>query len=250
MKQFTFSILLCLPWVLHGVLPVQAPERSFSQRQVSSQKTYREQMPNVFIDAAVKKSGLETAEFDTNIYHLLSHGRPGELLIDGEWKNAGQIAAFLRTVTPNIPTQIHHLNIYGCEFGKGRKGQEAVEYLESTLGLSISASDDITGKGGDWVLEIGKPWAGNGSLSSYTYSLQYGPSDDFDGDGVINSADIDDDNDGAPDDTENGCVVQTLIKSGIFALFECIVCGHSGTTKRSLPQECTCKQSRTAAHQT
>jgi len=40
-------------------------------------------------------------------------------------------------------------------------------------------------------------------LSSGIVSAQTGPNDDFDGDGVINSIDIDDDNDGVPDATES-----------------------------------------------
>lgn len=41
-------------------------------------------------------------------------------------------------------------------------------------------------------------------LTSFSFiSAQYGPTDDFDGDGIINSVDIDDDNDGIPDAVES-----------------------------------------------
>uniref|UniRef100_UPI0029310868 Ig-like domain-containing protein n=1 Tax=Pedobacter gandavensis TaxID=2679963 RepID=UPI0029310868 len=40
-------------------------------------------------------------------------------------------------------------------------------------------------------------------LKTYIGSFRYGPTDDFDGDGVINQDDIDDDNDGVPDAVES-----------------------------------------------
>ena len=42
-------------------------------------------------------------------------------------------------------------------------------------------------------------------ISNYTLQAQFGPNDDFDGDLIINSIDIDDDNDGILDDDENTC---------------------------------------------
>lgn len=41
------------------------------------------------------------------------------------------------------------------------------------------------------------------SASFNLISAQTGPGDDFDGDGIINSIDIDDDNDGVPDAVES-----------------------------------------------
>jgi predicted ThiF/HesA family dinucleotide-utilizing enzyme len=66
-----------------------------------------------------------------------------------------------------------HLNIYGCEFAKGYKGLEAVKYLEKELGISVAASTNITGKGGDWNLEVGQSIA-TISLPNYNGNLQYG----------------------------------------------------------------------------
>ncbi len=87
-------------------------------------------------------------------YHLFSHGRPGQLLLDDEWKHPNQIADWLKN--SNLSKDVTHLNLYGCEFAKGEKGKAAVKYLEEVLALSIAASDDITGIDGDWELEIGK----------------------------------------------------------------------------------------------
>jgi hypothetical protein len=67
-----------------------------------------------------------------------------------------------------------HLNIYGCEFAKEAKGQAAVAYLEKELGITVAASTNITGRDGDWTLEIGQPLAAI-SLPNYRGNLQTTP---------------------------------------------------------------------------
>lgn len=128
-------------------------------------------MQNEFIDQNVKD--LEKFlhfEKNKNVYQLFTHGRPGELLINNEWKNAEQIVAFLK---PQLSNEITHINIYGCEFAKGEIGLSAVNELQAKLGISIAASNNITGKDGDWQLEVGQPKALI-SLPNYKSNLQYG----------------------------------------------------------------------------
>ena len=101
--------------------------------------------------------------------HLFSHGKSGQLLLEGEWKNAKQIVAWLKKDFKI--QQKKQLNVYGCEFAKGEKGKAAVQYLEEALGIWVAASDDITGIGGDWELEVGYS-AGNLVVENYAYNLQ------------------------------------------------------------------------------
>ena len=70
-----------------------------------------------------------------------------------------------------LQKKFNHINIYGCEFAKGLEGQKAVTYLEKTLKKSVSASNNITGKDGDWILEVGKI-ENPVSLNNYNYNLQ------------------------------------------------------------------------------
>jgi hypothetical protein len=109
-----------------------------------------------------------------NTFHLFSHGRPSELFINGEWKNAFQIVAFLKPQIINSKSSVENLNIYGCEFAKGEKGTAAVKYLEKELGIIIAASNNITGKGGDWNLEVGEA-VNVISLENYDGNLQACP---------------------------------------------------------------------------
>ncbi|MCP3888069.1 MAG: DUF4347 domain-containing protein, partial [Desulfobulbaceae bacterium] len=157
---------------------------------------FSQNQKNYFVDQSLNgRQALQKAaqqHSGQNAFQLFSHGRPGELLINGQWLNAKQIADWL-TNEQGIQSTLQQLNIYGCNFAKGAKGREAVAYLEKTLGISIAASDDITGKDGDWELEIGN--AQNAlALNYYPYALV-----DTDGDGVEDPADLDDDNDGILD---------------------------------------------------
>ncbi|MBI1225087.1 MAG: DUF4347 domain-containing protein [Bacteroidetes bacterium] len=127
----------------------------------------------VYVDEAINApSSILTAVQQVNgckeIFHLFSHGRPGELYLNGEWKTAEKIAAFIK---PLLARDFKHLNIYGCEFAKGEKGKEAVSYLEMALGISVAASDDITGKDGDWDLEVGSAKTTE-VFADYAYNLQ------------------------------------------------------------------------------
>ncbi len=124
-------------------------------------------------------------------YHLFSHGRPGELYINGKWLNAFELAIWLQSKV-NV-SKITYINIYGCNFGKGAKGSKAVAHLQKSLGILVAASDDITGKSGDWELEVGQALT-TILIPDYPFNLQ-----DSDNDGIPNITDLDDDNDGILD---------------------------------------------------
>ncbi|MGC4035743.1 MAG: DUF4347 domain-containing protein [Chitinophagaceae bacterium] len=148
-------------------IPLLALSITFVQLNVNAATITPRDSGSCFIDTSVKGFPL-SLPVETGVFQLISHGRPGELLIEGQWKNAKQIAEFL---TSRLTPYISHLNIYGCEFAKGEKGMTAVQYLQQRLHVVIGASINITGKGGDWQLEVGN----NVSVLSfpgYTGSLQ------------------------------------------------------------------------------
>ncbi len=121
----------------------------------------------LFIDAQIQNPNQifkAYSEYHCDGFHLFTHGKSGQLLIDGDWKNAQQIAKWLQCHYDLRPQS--KLNIYGCEFAKGEKGEEAVAYLENILDVSVSASNDVTGTDGDWELEIGQT---NNSIIIHNY---------------------------------------------------------------------------------
>lgn len=121
----------------------------------------------IFIDSSVSRLTVQTGSINSNIFHLFSHGRSGELFIDNHWMDAVEIAEKFK----NQIEDKKELYIYGCNFAKGEKGLQAVAYLEKKLNISISASNNITGIDGDWTLEVG---SGKNSLAvnSFKGNLQ------------------------------------------------------------------------------
>ena len=118
---------------------------------------------NTFVDRDVKHLDFEVT--DDTVFHLISHGRSGELLIEGKWLDAEGLVAWFQST--DLLSNSKYLNIYGCEFGFGAKGAAAIQLLESHLAMTIAASDDITGVDGDWELEIG---TSQSSMHSIRYS--------------------------------------------------------------------------------
>jgi hypothetical protein len=109
----------------------------------------------VYVDSDVKNFP-DVCNTAHNVIQFISHGQPGQLLIDGRWMNAIQIVEFIKPMIHNKERTIDHINIYGCNFAQGNIGTDAVKILENELGISIAASTNITGKDGDWELEFGK----------------------------------------------------------------------------------------------
>lgn len=140
-----------------------------------TQKVNGQNQNNYYLDHDIRESQTllkYLSEFPSkNTFQLFSHGRAGQLLIDGQWKSAKEISTWLK---PKLNSDISHINIYGCEFAKGVTGKHAIMYLEKELGISVSASTNETGNGGDWTLEIGTSIDQINALD-YSYSLQLTP---------------------------------------------------------------------------
>ncbi|WP_150546764.1 DUF4347 domain-containing protein, partial [Mesonia oceanica] len=165
-----------------------------------------------FIDASLPEPELLAAALpkDEAIFELFSHGRPGALLIAGNWLDAPALKDWLQE--NRLLQGKTQLNIYGCNFAQGEKGRAAVQYLKDELGICIAASTNITGKDGDWVLEVGNK---NLVIDTYAYNLQCtGPDGDCDGDGIPDEVDLDNDNDGILDSVECGFCADPFVNGG------------------------------------
>lgn len=91
--------------------------------------------------------------------HILAHGAEGHLSLGDSLLDAGSIAGEHAAALAAIGATLSEdgdILIYGCNFGAGETGEEAMLALaEATMG-DIAASDDLTGAaelGGDWELE-------------------------------------------------------------------------------------------------
>ncbi|MEP0942435.1 MAG: Ig-like domain-containing protein [Rhizobiaceae bacterium] len=91
--------------------------------------------------------------------HLITHGDEGIIQFGQQSFDAQTLANDYQDELAQIGTALAvdgDLLIYGCDFGAGTKGQEAVNLLSQLTGADVAGSDDPTGHlslGGDWELE-------------------------------------------------------------------------------------------------
>jgi hypothetical protein len=142
---------------------------SISQKSCSDTST----ISSTYIDTSLPdKEVLQSAvENGDNTLHLFSHGRPGELFINGKWLQKEAIALFVNSNFSKRTVHDSQLNIYGCNFAQGEKGKNTIIYLEKATGLKIAASTNITGADGDWDLEVGCS-VSSLEVKNYAYNLQ------------------------------------------------------------------------------
>ncbi|MCP4486732.1 MAG: DUF4347 domain-containing protein, partial [Gammaproteobacteria bacterium] len=92
--------------------------------------------------------------------HLIAEGNAAELHLGDSFLTQesinNQYADLFTGIRANL-SENADLLIYGCNFGQGAEGLQAVESLAALTGADIAASDDRTGhtsEYGDWVLEV------------------------------------------------------------------------------------------------
>jgi|GEM_PF-1779511 len=122
--------------------------------------------------------------------HIVSHANAGELQLNGlnidqkgmeDW---GLYDHLNKSVSAN-----GDVLFYGCELGKGAKGEAFLRTIQGNTNLDIAASNDKTGNielGGDWDLELtmgnieAKPLAESIAMKDFTEILQFTGTIQFD----------------------------------------------------------------------
>jgi len=155
-----------------GAIPTEA--ETVSAPNASNNATFA---GTYFVDASVsdKQTILdalcESGTSSTKTFQLFTHGKPGQLLINGKWLNKEEIVNFINQNQAVYGQQLTAINIYGCNFANGIIGQQALAYIQNATGLKVAASNNITGKDGDWDLELGNPTHPL-KITNYGYNLQ------------------------------------------------------------------------------
>lgn len=115
--------------------------------------------------------------------HLFSHANAGELLLGNTQINSEALAnhaAFAKVVNSTMKVGGDFL-LYGCELGKGEKGDEFLEIIKNNTHADVAASNNLTGNtqnNGDWNLEVQKgnietqPLANSIAMKDFTEVLQ------------------------------------------------------------------------------
>ena len=87
--------------------------------------------------------------------HLISHGDAGTLYLGNSivsQENLADYADLLGRIGSAF-TPEGDILLYGCNVAEGTVGQAFIQQLAEMTGTEVAASDDVTGLGGDWVLE-------------------------------------------------------------------------------------------------
>lgn len=85
---------------------------------------------------------------------IFSHGREGRFQFGRRWVDTDTLGVNDWQELRTRFSDGGQLQIYACETGVGPAGQQLVDRLADLTGAAVWASDDITGLGGDWELEV------------------------------------------------------------------------------------------------
>ncbi|RZK66916.1 MAG: DUF4347 domain-containing protein [Pedobacter sp.] len=113
--------------------------------------------------------------------HLFSHANAGELLLGNtlvDSKTLNSHPEFAKVVNAAVKVGGDFL-LYGCELGKGEKGDEFLQIIKGKTQVDVAASNNLTGNiNGDWELEVkkgnieAKPLANSIAMKDFTEVLQ------------------------------------------------------------------------------
>ncbi|MGI9275888.1 MAG: DUF4347 domain-containing protein, partial [Endozoicomonas sp.] len=88
--------------------------------------------------------------------HLISHGGDGFLSLGGETVTESTLQEqqqTLNTIGQSL-SENGDILLYGCNVGESEAGQSFIDLFAALTSADIAASDDLTGVGGDWELEV------------------------------------------------------------------------------------------------
>ena len=106
-------------------------------------------------DGFKKIDQILTDRKDIDALHIIGHGSAGEILFGNAFLNNDTIAnyqATLASIGQSLTTSGDIL-FYGCNVASTDQGELLIKKISEITKADIAASDDITGKGGDWDLE-------------------------------------------------------------------------------------------------
>ncbi|MDA8846642.1 VCBS domain-containing protein, partial [Candidatus Pelagibacter sp.] len=107
--------------------------------------------------------------------HIIGHGSAGQILFgDALLSNDtfNQYSKTLKSIGSNL-SQSGDILFYGCNIASNERGLSLISKISEITKADIAASDDVTGKGGDWYLEknIGIIETKNIQVTDYEHSL-------------------------------------------------------------------------------
>ncbi|MCJ8331262.1 MAG: DUF4347 domain-containing protein, partial [Lentisphaeria bacterium] len=105
--------------------------------------------------------------------HIISHGYDGAINLGSSQLNTENYFLYANELSQwsSALSEDADILIYGCNVAESAAGQELIAGIAELTGADIAASDDLTGKGGDWDLEYE---SGNIEVSNINPDYNYG----------------------------------------------------------------------------
>ena len=100
---------------------------------------------------------------------ILSHGAPGAFELGDQWitTTSAALAAGVWRRLGGVLAPHAKVNLFGCSVAApGSNGQPLLDELARLTGADVFASDDVTGRGGDWELEVSSSGAAHDIAAS------------------------------------------------------------------------------------
>ncbi len=117
---------------------------------------------------------------DITAVHIVAHGEPGSMQLGSTHLSGAQLSARAEELEQwfvNDAAARPDLLLYSCNVAQGEAGNAFVAQLARYTGADVAASDDVTGAGGDWDLEVHagyietEPALTSANAGSYPYRL-------------------------------------------------------------------------------
>lgn len=92
---------------------------------------------------------------DVDAIHIVSHGVAGGIVLGGQnitAEKVSEMAGALDRIGSNLKADGDIL-LYGCDIAKGAEGAALLSLISALTQADIAASSDVTGTGGNWILE-------------------------------------------------------------------------------------------------
>ncbi len=96
---------------------------------------------------------LKRLELRARTLTILSHGDEGAIQLAGETVGASSIDGGAWSQLSGHLSDDANVYLYGCNVAHGQ-GQALLNAISEATGADVFGSDDLTGEGGDWILEI------------------------------------------------------------------------------------------------
>ena len=106
-------------------------------------------------DGFVAMQNILSSQENISAVHVIGHGSVGQIAFGTAVLNNDTLNAY-ENILQEIGTSLSEngdILFYGCNVAADQSGEILIKQIADITDADVAASDDVTGKGGDWDLE-------------------------------------------------------------------------------------------------